>query len=323
MNITAMVNETGNYTNIAEVTAANDSTPNNNTAGVAVPPPSIKVSINQIQTDCSTTPGKTEVKAFVTVVDQIGDPVTTLTKNQVTVSENNDKLTPDQFDMKFVNAIPLSVAIVLDYSTSIFDSGADIAMKDAAIAFINQLSAIDRAAIIKFGLSVQVIQPFTSDKDALRDAVRSPFVPERGTEIYKAILKGLEVTAEEDSGNRKAVAIITDGRQYPNPSTSGLTIDDVLFAAEADSIPIFPIGLGSRIDTEVLATLALESGGIFYQSIVSEDLREIYQQLADALIINQFVFTYTSDLTGGVNLTIGADYNGLTDSDTRQFTTCP
>lgn len=321
LNITATVNGSGNYTNLAEVTADNDSTPDNNTAGVAAPPPSINVSVNQIQTDCTTN----EVRAFVTVVDQLGDPVTTLTKNDFTVTENQIMLQANEFEVQFVNAIPLSVSVVLDYSTSIFDSGVNTVMEDSAIAFIDQLSDIDTAEIIKFGTTVQVIQGFTSDKALLRAAVKAPFTPEPETEIYQAILKGTEDAAMQPGENRKAVVIFTDGKQNPDPSPFGVTIDDAIDTANDNSIPIFPIGLGIGIDVPSLTRLADETGGIFYQSIGPSDVGEIYQQLADALIINQFVFTYTSALTGSLpsSLTIEAEYIGYTDSDTKAFTSCP
>lgn len=66
LNITADVNDTGNYTNIAEITASNQPDPDSN-PGNGVPneddiasaiaaPPGIDVVINQIQTDCGNSP---------------------------------------------------------------------------------------------------------------------------------------------------------------------------------------------------------------------------------------------------------------------------
>jgi VWFA-related protein len=321
LNITATVNASGNYVNLAEVTASNDPNPNNNGDGVSAPPPSINISINQIQTDCTTN----EITAFATVVDQLGNPLTTLGKSNFTVTENQLQLNPADFDVQYVNAIPLSVSIVLDYSTSIRDSGADTAMEQSAVEFIDQLYSNDSAEIIKFGTTVNVVQGFTNDKTLLKQAVLSPFAFQPETEIYQAILRGLEDTATQTADKRKAVVIITDGRQNPDPSPSGVTIDDCIASAKEKDIPIFTIGLGVDIDTEDLGRLASETGGIFYQSISVDDIPGIYDQLAEALIINQFIFTYTSTLTGAVpaDLTIGVVNNGLTDSDTRAFTSCP
>ena len=99
-------------------------------------------------------------------------------------------------------------------------------------------------------------------------------------------------------------------------------------AANADDIPIFGIVLGTNFrpdDIAELTYLSAETGGIFYTSFQPGDLNEIYQQLADALLINQYVFTYTSGASGGqpASLTIEAEYNGLTNSATKGFTSCP
>jgi VWFA-related protein len=331
LNITATVKNAGNYTNTAEVTAANEPDPNstpgngfpneNDFASVAAPPPSINVKINQVQLDCSTSPGSTNVAAFVTVIDQIGDPVTTLNNLTFTLTENQGS-PPYTVDFAEQIPIPLSVAIALDYSGSIFDSGIISEVEDAAIIFINQLSAVDRGEIIKFSKTVQVIAAFTDDKDILRDAVIQPFLPLTNTELYDAIIKGILDTAAEPNENRKGVLVVTDGR---NKSAGTTTIGDVIRVAQNNGIPVFPIGIGAAIDVDDLSLLADETGGIFYQSTDIKTLEEIYQQLADSLVINQFVFEYTSLLGIGqtATLSIGAEYNGLIDSDTRNYTTCP
>jgi len=55
-------------------------------------------------------------------------------------------------------------------------------------------------------------------------------------------------------------------------------------------------------------------------------VEEIYQDIAESLLINQYLITYDSGLTVSipVDLTIAVpNYLGLSDSDTRQFTSCP
>ena len=91
LNITATVKDTGNYINRAEVTAANESDPNsnNNFDGIIAAPPGITVTINQIKTVCNT-PGATSDKAYVTVIDQRGNPVTDLNERTFTLTENQN-----------------------------------------------------------------------------------------------------------------------------------------------------------------------------------------------------------------------------------------
>jgi VWFA-related protein len=329
LNITATVKNTGNYTNIAEVTAANEPDPNstpgngvpneNDFASVAAPPPSINLSINEVQLDC-TSPGSTNVTAFVTIIDQNGDPVTTLNQLTFTLTENQGS---PVYDVNFAQQIPLSVAGALDYSDSIFDSGIVAEMENATINFINQLSAVDRGEIIKFSDTVTVIQAFTTDKNLLRAAVLQDY-PQGETALYDAIIKAIQDTAAEPPENRKAVLVVTDGENKLDPPTT-TTIDDVIASANSNGIPVFPIGIGASIDVDILSRLADETGGIFYQSTDVITLEEIYQQIADSLIVNQFIFEYESLLGTGqpATLTIEADYNGLIDSDSRSYTTCP
>lgn len=329
LTITATVNDTGNYTNLAEVTANEiDPNTNNDFDGAVAAPAGISVVINQIQTVCNTA-GATSDKAYVTVVDQLGNPITTLNDLLFTLTErqNSTDFPVNNFSVDFTNE-NLSISIVMDYSQSMFDSGVVIDMQDAVVEFINQLAANDEAEIIKFNETVSVVSvpQFTSDKDKLTIAIDSAFPPKSVSELYRATIKGIDDVAARPAMNRKAVIVITDGRNnsfFPN-----ITLDTVIADAIAKDVPIFTIGLGAGIDVADLTDLANRSGGIFYQSIdATSDLTAIYQQLAQTLIKNQFVFTYSSNLTGGVpapaTLTVEADYKGLLDSDTKGFTSCP
>jgi VWFA-related protein len=327
LTITATVKDTGNYINRAQVTAANESDPNTNNDfdGEAAAPPGIKVTINQIQTACQI-PGATSDKAYVTVIDQLGNPVTTLNDLVFTLTEsqNSQNFPVNNFDVAFTNE-SLSISIVLDYSQSMFDSDSVTAMEDATVAFINQLSADDEAELIKFNKEITVVQPFTTDKKALIAAVDSVFLPAAVTELYRATIKGIDNTATRDPENRKAVVVITDGRN--NSFSPNVTSDTVIADANAKGIPVFTIGLGAESDWADLEKIASDTGGQFYPSYQIDDLEEDFIKLAESLIKNQFVFTYSSALPGGApapaTLTVEADYKGLKGSDTKGFTSCP
>ena len=328
LNITATVNDTGNYINRAEVTAANESDPNsnNNFDGIGAAPPGIDVAINQIKTVCNT-PGATSDKAYVTVIDQRGNPVTELNDLLFTLTEsqNSQDFPVNNFSVDVANE-NLSISIVLDYSQSIFNSNSVTEMEDSVVTFINQLSADDEAEIIKFNRTVSVVQPFTSDKNELIAKVYAYFKPIPTTELYLAIIEGIDDAAERPAMNVKAVVVITDGR---NDSYSpNVTVDTVIDEALSKNIPVYAIGLGAEADWDDLEKLASATGGIFYPSYQADNLTEDFGKLAESLLKNQLVFTYSSALTGGApapaTLTIEADYKGLlTDSDSKGFTSCP
>ena len=308
---------------------ANERDPNTNNDfdGVAAAPPKIKVAINQIQTVCNTT-GATNDNAFVTVVDQIGNPITELNDLIFTLTERQDSqdYPVDNFNVEFVNQ-NFSISIVMDYSQSMFDRNALTAMEDAVVEFINQLSADDEAEIIKFNDIVSVVQPFTTDKNILIAAVDSAFTPVPITELYKAVIKGIDDAGavQRPAMNVKAVVVITDGRN--NSADPTITVNTVINDALSKDIPVYTVGLGSESDWKNLEKIASDTGGIFYPSFQADNLLGDFSKLADTLIKNQYVFTYSSSLTGGVpapaTLTVEAEYKGLTESNTKGFTSCP
>jgi hypothetical protein len=74
-----------------------------------------------------------------------------------------------------------------------------------------------------------------------------------------------------------------------------------------------------------LKRIADETGGVFYPSLTASDLTDIYNKLAETLIINQYVFQYNSSLAPLTltDLMVEATYNTLVGSDTRDFELCP
>jgi VWFA-related protein len=326
LNITATVTPTGPYTNIAQVTAANqpdpDSEPNNDIpseddfAGVSAPPPAIKVSINQIETDCSGT--VPVVRAIVTVIDQNGVPITNLTDANFEVIEGGTP--PASFSVGPVTN-PVSVALTMDYSPSITLNPALVTeMEDSAIAFVNNIDASDQGEIIKFNDKANVIWEFTSNKTDLINAIQKTYGGNFGTALYDALYLAIDETSADPSGNRKAVIVIADGED--NVSTKSL--NDVIERANAKNIPIFTIGLGILVGQTELEQIADETGGAYYQPATADNLTDVYLQLAQ-VFANQYVITYDSAYGSGTvtDLEVVVNFNGLTGSDSQNFTVCP
>ena len=306
---------------------------------IVPPAPKITVSLNQINTDCVTNAPEKQVAAFVTVNDQNGDAVTSLTGTDFTVFEGATQIlagAPPQgnnLTVRFAEQanIPLSVALVLDFSRSIggeFGDRQDLAdEKEAAIGFVNLLRDNDEGEIVKFGLVVESTLGFTladaTGKQDLETAINADFTGDNnGSAVYDAIIQALKDTDLRQIDRRKAVVILTDG---DDTSSAPTTINDVITTAKGYGIPVFTIGLGNSLIAANLQRIADETGGIFYPSVDAGDLTDIYNQLADTLIINQYVLQYDSSLAAGTStdLMVEATFNGLVDDDTRIFTLCP
>ena len=329
LSLSATVNPAGVFTNRAEITASNQRDPNpaNNFDGVVAAPAGISVTINQIQTACET--NTTSNKAYVTVVDQLKNPVTSTPTFTLTESLNSIGYAVNNFSVATNNANS-TMAFVLDYSESIFDSGVITAMKTAAIEFINQLAAGDEAQIITFNETVTTFPAnngFTSDKNLLISAVENAPAPTApGTELYNAIILGIDNTSLRPTTNNRAVVVVTDGRNNVFPLQPNINVDTAIADAQATQIPVYTVGVGAESDWDELIQLATETKGEFFPSFQPDDLTEIFSSLAD-ILNSQYVITYASALPGGANdpgtLTVGADVNGLTGNDTQGYALCP
>jgi VWFA-related protein len=74
---------------------------------------------------------------------------------------------------------------------------------------------------------------------------------------------------------------------------SARTQKDVLLALRETDATIYPIGLGPRVDRELLERLAAESGGAAYFPEDVSDLRDDYARIV-AELRRRYVVSYTS-----------------------------
>jgi VWFA-related protein len=102
---------------------------------------------------------------------------------------------------------PFTVALVMDMSGSTKNHLSEI--QDAAITFIDQLRRDDRVMVVSFDDDVHVLAEPTSDRNALRSAIRSAR-PGDGTSLYEAVDFVLNQRLNRIDG-RKAMVLFTDG----------------------------------------------------------------------------------------------------------------
>lgn len=279
---------------------------------------SLNVTINQVDT------ATCNAIAYVSVTDQSNFPVEGLLATDFTITEGmTDVGVPTSSTVGDVIE-PISIAIVMDNSSSMADI--DIAeMNKAALEVVAQLNPTDQAEIIKFDKAILLKQTFTSDKNLLAAAIDTTF-DGSGTALYDTLL-----VAISDFGlipGRRAIIVITDGA---NSTPTTATVTDITDDAQAKGIPIFVIALGN-IDpndlANVLGPIANDSSGELYEADVAQNFRTIIEQkLTEILFVDQYILNYTSGSTGigtAVNLTIGVDnLGGLSGTDSKSVPSCP
>jgi Ca-activated chloride channel family protein len=289
----------------------------------------IDVRINQVEA-C---PGPGVVTAYVSVTDQGGYPVIGLEGdlNNFTITENvggdYDGPPTSVFYVSDTGAT-ISVALVMDYSGSITDEQDNVDdMEESAADFIARLGEDDEAEIIKFADDFEVVQEWQFGtlvgKDLLEAAIYAPYNNGRETDLYDAVVQAVADAAASRPTQRKAVIVITDGENDAFLSNNDLA--DVINDANTKGVPIFAVGLGN-VNLSILQQMADGTGGQVYKSTTSDNLRTIYQQLAELLFVDQYILTYTSGL-GAVpaELKIEATLGALkgNENNTKQIAPCP
>ena len=298
---------------------SSNSTVNIQLRGSCEPITSMHVQINQVESDMQCPAAR--ITAYVSVIDQGGYAVVGLLENNFAVYENVNLV--NLFDFSFVSLVtaPISIALVMDYSGSITSNPEVVSdMEDAAVYFVEQLEGDDEAEIIKFATEVEIAQEFTSAKNLLTEAIYNPADNGHDTSLYDAAWQAIDDTASRFK-ERKAVIVFTDGED----TSSNRSLGDVIVHANDQNIPIFAIGLGD-IDHNALQQMANDTGGVFFESGTSDNLRNIYAQLADVIFKNQYVLEFPSSMEVGetADLKIEASISQtVTDDDLSKITPCP
>jgi len=286
-------------------------------AGVVTPPGEDTenwiVKINQV--DVSNWP---LVKAYVQIIDPTNNtPIMGAKKNDFDIEVNASEISSFTVEQAFGSAsFPASISLVIDRSGSMEgEYGDDKPLKDAkkaAKSFVNLMGTFDRAEVISFASYVRVDQPFTSDKQALINAIKGLYSGGM-TSLYDGIWQGLDDTATE-TNSRKAVVALTDGGENYSYSYHGGSYwgdpDNSLLIAHAQSlnIPVYTIGLqGYNFTREIavrsyttseadLIEIAEETGGEYFYAPTSTDIENIYQKIT-MRVQQQYIITFI-DNTG-------------------------
>ncbi len=176
-------------------------------------------------------------------------------------------------------ARPITVVLVVDRSLSMEEEDRIGALKRAVASFVQGLPQGSRVAVVAFGSEVEQVCPFTSDPRRVREAV-DRLVPAGATRYYDAVAEALELIGRETG--RRAVLALTDGE---DTFSQAATLDTVVVAARRLGLPVHTLGLGSEdeIESDALKRLAAGTRGQYYPARQADQLRTIYEQLAERL----------------------------------------
>lgn len=186
---------------------------------------------------------------------------------------------------------PVSIMLALDASGSMRKS-AEMA-KAAAGRFVDALRAEDQLALVLFADVSELAHDLGTDRESTQAAI-AQYEAKGGTALYDALGDSLERLKRAQG--RRAIVVVTDGRDEDNPGTgpgSVRTFQQVMDAAGEVDAAIFAIGVGQKVDRRVLETLAAASGGEAYFSDDVTQLEAEYRRVVETLR-RRWIITYTS-----------------------------
>jgi len=187
-------------------------------------------------------------------------------------------------------AIPTTVVLVVDHSLSMEEEDRIGGLKRAVHSFLEKLPQGSRVALIAFGSEVNTLSSFTSDRGQIKTAVDA-LEPAGATRFYDAVAVALEMLDRETG--RRAVLALTDGEDTFSQSAS---LDSVIAAANRIGLPVYTLGLGTEeeIESADLRRLAVSTRGQYYPARNADQLRAIYEQIAERLS-SSYSLVYQSD----------------------------
>ena len=169
---------------------------------------------------------------------------------------------------------PVSIILVLDESGSM-KRAAPMVMESAR-KFVESLPEKDKLAVMLFSDKTDMIHDLTTIRVWALDAVKRYSV-KGGTALYDAIVESLQRLSRVEG--RRAVVVLTDGRDENNPGTgpgSVHTFADVLNAVRGVDAMVFPIGMGPNVDRAYLEKVAeLSMGDAYFPEDVDAARRQL------------------------------------------------
>jgi Ca-activated chloride channel homolog len=251
----------------------------------------------------------------LTAVDDQGSLIENLSKDDLVIKIKENNLPGEIINLEYKRAEPLSVALLIDASTSMENSL--VAVKGAATKFVQSLHAgKDQAALVTFAGEAKVEQALTTDFDRLGAAIaqvkfiappgyigggivvsRDPVpkstsqTPVGATAIWDAISHASQELFPPGNNTRRVIILFSDGED----TGSVLKMRDAIKAAVINNIEIVSIAVGDDwnfgINRAALRKLSEETGGQSFFPKKGGDLENILQQL-EAGLSSRYSMTY-------------------------------
>ncbi|UCD07036.1 MAG: VWA domain-containing protein, partial [Candidatus Aenigmatarchaeota archaeon] len=189
---------------------------------------------------------------------------------------------------------PVDVVLVFDNSGSMDDDGWDDNISDwqpigdakiAAKVFVDILGSNDKAGLVSFNTVATLEQGLTFDKNAVKTAIDG-----MSAGGWTNMSQGIDFANEELINNGRTdtpwvEVLLSDGNNNCGmenpPADCHQRVFDSAQEAAGNGIVIYTIALGNNSNQSLMEEIANITGGKSYYAPDSEDLEEIYEEIAE------------------------------------------
>jgi Ca-activated chloride channel family protein len=249
------------------------------------------------------------VEVSASVFDKHGDPLPGLTRDRFQVLDNG---APQQIVSFEGVGDKVSCALLMDVTDSM-DAFLPV-LKNAAVRFADELPTDEEVGVYTFNTSVQLAQPFTSDKNLIKQAVLRARA-HGSTALFDAI-SGVSRDLQLRKG-KKAMILFTDGAD--NAST--LTAHSASRRARLSGVPVYANAEGDALTDrgllETLKTLATDSGGLVFRLDKANEIDDVFSAIARDLRNTYLVAWKLPESAGTAYRSIRISVTGVTGARIR------
>jgi len=284
------------------------------------------------------------VKVFVSVTDEDSEAVVGLDADEFGIRIRNRDVSVDSVLARAEEEDQqISVAFVLDLTTTVRDARAVETVKQATFDFIQSLDSEDWAAVVKYNWSkgIKVQQPFRPVGDNVQAEWFGPVFdePEKGfdegfgTNTFDALFETLQkFPLEEGAGELpkgiQAVVLVSDGED----NRSDRTLEDVVAQASGRmGVRIFTIGVAAINEEENIAEgwldnmldLARKTGGRYEDATLDQEgaVEQAYSALS-GLLQSEYILTLDTGVNNCEEQDLTVEVNGIEAETTFSHTGC-
>lgn len=178
-----------------------------------------------------------EVTTPVTVEDKKGNFLLGLTEKDFHVFDNGVEQHINRWSL---DDRPLALALVVETSSHI-DMMARKIRSNGIVVSETLMAADGEAAVITAGDTVNLLQPFTRDHDAVEKAINGLRFRDANMRLYDAMFAGALLLASQPDTSHRVLLVIAEAQD----GGSKHKLEDVLQVAQRANITIYTIGLSS------------------------------------------------------------------------------